>query len=161
MLVLGLWEGLIALAALVGTLLTVNRFMGIYSTAKLAQARPFNEARMAMEDQLEKQKRANASLRTQLSNAKWGPVEQMANLDYSGDDEQADDDMDMMRPIYEEFAPQWIQKIVDFDSAKEIVVKRPELIRNMIGWAKNKYASNKTTGTGNGDNKKTELVEAV
>ena len=159
--VLGMWEGILALAGLVGGLLTMNRFIGIYNTGRQAQAKPFNDARTAMEHQLENAKRANASLKTQLYNAKWGPVEEFADLELNGEDAEADSDMEMIRPLYEEFAPQWMQKIVDFETAKEIVVKKPELIRSMVGWAKNKYASNKPTKTNDGSNKKTELVEAV
>ena len=154
-------EGILVLAGIIGGLLTFNRFIGVYSASKEAQAKPFNEARSALEDTLDKAKRANASLRTQLSNAKWGPVEEFADLELNGEDSEADSDMEMMRPLYEEFAPQWVQKLVDFETAKEIVVKKPELIRNMIGWAKKKYDVSKTTRTPNGSNQKTELVEAV
>lgn len=125
LIVLGLWEGILALGGLIGGLWTLNRFIGVYSTSKEAQAKPFNEARTALEDTLDKARKANASLRTQLSNAKWGPVEEFADLDYSGEDSEADSDMEMLRPIYEEFAPQWMQKLVDFETAKEIVVKKP------------------------------------
>jgi hypothetical protein len=154
-------EGILALAALIGGLLTMNRFIGVYNTGKEAQAKPFNDARTAMEHQLETVKRANNSLKTQLYNAKWGPVEELSDLNYSGEDAEADSDMEMLRPIYEEFAPAWMQKLVDFETAKEIVVKKPELIRNLIGWGKNKYASNKQTRTTAGSNKTPELVEAV